>query len=182
MGRAPAAAGQDVSERLLAAAKSELAHSSHIDMSARKIAAVAGVHPNMLRYYFGSLEGLLAALVDQTVEDANSRLTEVERSIAGHSNPTAAIVQAITRAYHPEESIASIMLIEALRPGSRFMMLYEHKQRWRLFKRMERIIRRLHRLWCISQRSEQLLRDLQPAEPGCGAAGDRAAGTGGRDE
>lgn len=94
----------------------------------------------MIRYYFGSLDKLLASLVDEVVEVADHELTLVERSLAILPDPTRAIIQALTRAYYPNIQISRIMLIESLRPQSKFMATYNDRHRWRLFARLRDIV------------------------------------------
>lgn len=142
-GRPPNATSKDIAGHLVRTVKDSLKDNSHIDLSVRQIAKDAGVHPNMVRYYFGSIDNLLASIVDETVEAADHQLSIVERSLSELDNPTRAIVQALTHAYYPDPRLSSIMLIESLRPQSKFMEHYHHRHRWRLFARLQTIVRSL---------------------------------------
>lgn len=135
----------DVPRALLTALEQALRTNSHLTLTTRDIAARAGVHHNMIRYYFGGLEGMYVTLIDRVIEAAHRELTEAEAAILDHPDPTRLIVRAMTDIYYarPADRIGSILLIEAQRPESTFLGGFSGRQRWRLFRRLERMMRKL---------------------------------------
>lgn len=142
-GRPGQDARRDVAADLLEALEISLRTRSHLDISAEEIARKAQTYPNMIRYYYGSKDGLLAAAIDRLVSRADRRLQHLERHILHEADPTQQLVRAMSEPYYSSPHITGIMLIESYRPGSSLMGMYSGRKAWRVFFRVERLIRRL---------------------------------------
>jgi AcrR family transcriptional regulator len=78
-----------IPEELVRSLRHVLAHKPAHEITVREIAAVAGTSPEMVRYYFNGKDGLITALLDESLMRVQSRLDELKRSVgeatAGHS-------------------------------------------------------------------------------------------------
>lgn len=142
-GRPGRKARRDVAADLLRALETSLRTRSHLDISAEEIARQANAYPNMIRYYYGSKDGLLAAAIDRLVGRADEMLRQLERGILREADPTRGLVRAMIIPYYASPHVTGIMLIESYRPGSPLMGMYSGRGAWRVFFRVERLIRRL---------------------------------------
>lgn len=79
----------DVPDGLLRALSKALEHKPANEITVREIAASAGTSPEMVRYYFNSKDGLIAALLDTSFARVRSSLTGLKLCLAkagsGHS-------------------------------------------------------------------------------------------------
>ena len=138
-GRPPHSADRQLSDQLLRAAEVGLSSKSHLDLTTREIATIAGTHPHMIHYYFNSKDGLLSALTDLIVDDVNKRLSRVERELDREPAPVQRIVRELVEAFYPHAAAASVMLIEAQRSDSAIRHAYATRNSSRIFLRINRL-------------------------------------------
>ncbi|HKT74648.1 MAG TPA: hypothetical protein VJQ47_17320 [Steroidobacteraceae bacterium] len=145
-GRPRASANRRLPQSLLVAAEVGLAAKSHLDLTTRDIAAIAGTHSNMIDYYFKGKAGLLTAVIDGIARDLDARLHRLAGEIAGEPNPTERIIRELVEAYYPHASAASVLFIEAWRADSPIKTAFETRHAASLFLRISRLIRILIKL------------------------------------
>jgi len=76
-GRPPAEPSRDVRADLLAAAQAVFVEHGFHAASLRRIAALAGVNPAMIHYYFGNKKGLYRAMLKAELEPVVDQLAEL---------------------------------------------------------------------------------------------------------
>ena len=79
-GRPPSERGANVREALLAAARESIVELGFAGASTKHIAALAGVNPAMISYYFGSKAELGEAAFRDTIEPVRERFDALARS------------------------------------------------------------------------------------------------------
>lgn len=81
--RGPSASLPKTARRILDASKSLLQEKGYGGLTFDAIAAESGSNKSMIRYYFGSKDGLVAALVDDLTHDATIGLLDMARTAQG---------------------------------------------------------------------------------------------------
>lgn len=93
----------DVPETLIRALEELLAHRPADALTLRDIAAAAGTSPEMVRYYFNGKEGLIAALLDQSLVRVRDRLDAMTAQLAiAEQGHTRHIVDSLSEIYLQE--------------------------------------------------------------------------------
>lgn len=103
---------------ILDAARSLLVERGYRGLTFDAIAAESGSNKSMIRYYFGSKDGLIAALVDDLTHDSAVELLEIAKKAQGAEDALTAHLQA-TRKLMEDPSFKSLFDIvpEAMRRG-----------------------------------------------------------------
>ena len=101
----------DVVDKLLAAAELQLERVGLAQITERTIAAEAGVNHAMIHYYFGGMDGLLAAVLEQ----AYSQITAVYRRLSADTSwfqhkPTNHLIKNLVEAYYAKPWLARILI------------------------------------------------------------------------
>ena len=101
----------EVGVKLLAAAELLLERVGLAHVTERTIAAEAGVNHAMIHYYFGSMDGLLAAVLDQ----AYAHISSVYRQLSAdtgwfHQQPTHHLIRKLVEAYYAKPWLARILV------------------------------------------------------------------------
>lgn len=142
-GRPPGSEDRNLSKSLLIAAEAKLHDKSHLDLTTREIAEMAGTHAGMVNYYFHGKEGLLFAMLDDIAKDADRHLDSIENSIENDDeDPTERIVRGLMEAYYRQASVYSVFFIELFRAAAPIREFYSRRREF-IFIRLEKIIRRL---------------------------------------
>ncbi|MFY9329447.1 MAG: TetR/AcrR family transcriptional regulator [Georgfuchsia sp.] len=128
-GRPAASKKRNLSDMLLSAAeKCWHEKKSHLDVTSREIAELAGTHSGMVNYYFGSRDGIFSALLEAQIARSAKCLKQIEAAIeAGNGDPTEILVRGLFDAYYPSDTPSerqSILLVEILRQGSPIREVY----------------------------------------------------------
>ncbi|WP_340313431.1 TetR/AcrR family transcriptional regulator [Rhizorhabdus argentea] len=128
---------------MIDAALAALTRKSHVDMTLGEIAKIAGTQPSMIRYYFGNMDGLLTAVSDHLTRHTEERLAEAEKELDPEKGAAEPIVRALVGIYYnlPFAAARSIMVIEALRPGSSLIGNFRSRTAKKIVVRMIRMIR-----------------------------------------
>lgn len=108
-----------VADNLVAAADRLLRESSYIDLSERQIADAAGVDVAMIRYYFGSKEGLLVELLSREVEASSQRLQVLDTMDIHVPGVTRRIFALLAELYYSKPWVMGVMIAENTRKTSR---------------------------------------------------------------
>lgn len=110
----------DVPEELIRALREALAHKPAAEITLREIAASAGTSPEMVRYYFNGKDGLIAAMLDDSLARVQQRLTrlkvELTQAQSGHSR---IIVASLWALYLGEREAGKLFNSEFVRMRSR---------------------------------------------------------------
>lgn len=89
----------DVPDELIRALQDVLSRKPAEEITLREIAARAGTSPEMVRYYFNGKNGLIAALLDESLARVQSRLDRLKEDLAqaktGHSQLIVACLAAL---------------------------------------------------------------------------------------
>lgn len=107
-----------VTEQLLEAAERLLKDCSHIELSERRIAAEAGVDEAMIRYYFGSKDGLLLDLTLRHCDEIEEQIAALDGYGSATPAVTQRIINALIEAYFSKPWIIRIMVLETTRKDS----------------------------------------------------------------
>jgi len=75
-----------VPDELVRALHQVLATKPAHEITVREIAALAGSSPEMVRYYFNGKDGLITALLDQSLTRVQARLTELKQGVSSASS------------------------------------------------------------------------------------------------
>jgi AcrR family transcriptional regulator len=145
-GRPNGRARRDLPRVLMHAAESSLHGKSHLDLTSRDIAMVAGTHAGMVNYYFNSKDCLLAALVENARDITNRRLKKIEEDLDnGIGDATETLVRGLLESYHPHSAISSIIFIEIFRPDSPIAQSYRDysKRNESVFVRLNGLLQKL---------------------------------------
>ena len=102
-GRPRAAPGRDVRGDLLAAARRLFLRYGYRAVSARQVALAAGTTPAMVQYYFGSKQGLYAAMLQDAVAPLLQRVEAMLMAPSAEVPDLPALLEAYMRtvAAHP---------------------------------------------------------------------------------
>ncbi len=114
--RGPSADLPPTARGILDAARSLLEERGYRGLTFDAIAAESGSNKSMIRYYFGSKDGLIAALVDDLTHDSAVELLEIAKRAHGVEDALTAHLQA-TRKLMEDPSFKNLfdVLPEALR-------------------------------------------------------------------
>lgn len=142
-GRPSGGAGTPIYDNLLHALRECLQERTHTEITVKEVAARAGTSPEMVRYYFGSKDGLVTALLHQASERTIKVLDTLEAEIlTREGNPTRHIFAALLDIYLNERHTARISISEFQKSKSVIHDAF-------LKDRAEVIISRIHR--CIAK-------------------------------
>ena len=114
--RGPSDSLPPTARRILDTARSLLGERGYAGLTFDAIAAASGSNKSMIRYYFGSKDGLVAALVDDLTHDATAEFLRIARVSQGTEDVVAAHLAA-TRRLLADPSFVELfdVLPEALR-------------------------------------------------------------------
>jgi AcrR family transcriptional regulator len=139
-GRPRGGARSHVHDDLLNALRACLDDKLHSEITLKEVAERAGTSQEMVRYYFGSKDGLVSALVRQTSDRFADRLGELERDIlALGGNPTRHLIATLNELYLSERKVARI-------PASEFQKAKSVLRDELLNERAELVISHIHRI------------------------------------
>lgn len=115
-GRPVSAADSQSRARLIDAARQQFSLHGYSATTTRDIAAVAGVNPAMIRYYFGSKAGLFETVLRETIAPLFNEL----KTLAALDMPTTLV--AFVRQYHslmaPHPELPKLIFLALHNPGS----------------------------------------------------------------
>ena len=120
-------AKRQVVQRLLEATELLLQEHSHVDLTERKIAAVAETNEAMIHYYFGDKDGLLFAAIVRYYDDVSDRLQALELIDPASKLVTRDIFKIMIGAYCLKPWIARIAISEFARGHSSIKEAYMKK-------------------------------------------------------
>lgn len=110
----------DIPDELIRALREVLAHKPPDAVTLREIAASAGTSPEMVRYYFNGKDGLIAALLDESLARVRARLAAMSTTLAeaehGHSR---IIVESLWSLYFDEREAGKLFNSEFVRTRAR---------------------------------------------------------------
>jgi AcrR family transcriptional regulator len=140
-GRPSAQASREVCQALLDAAEQRLQDKPFRDISVREIAALAGVNPAMINYYFNSKEGLFVALVEFLFTEWERRIDTIIRDIPGLSHsPTGALVELVDSVFFRHAPILMLLTRELAQERSGIQTAYREKLATRITASIRRFI------------------------------------------
>lgn len=141
-GRPVASLARNVPDAILKATKECLCERSHIDLTLRDVAQRAGTSQEMINYYFGGRDGLLAKLSADMSDEIASGLAAIDASAFGDSlDFTTAIVRALLMPMGSGSNLAAIIVIETARPMSSVREHYVSDGKSRTCRRLEALVR-----------------------------------------
>lgn len=112
-GRPAGVAGSPIHDALLNAFRDCLTERMHTEITVKQVAERAGTSPEMVRYYFGSKDGLITALLHQGWERTTKLLGAlVDELLTREGNPTRHIFAALVDLYLHERHTARISILE----------------------------------------------------------------------
>lgn len=118
-GRPKGGSSSDVHDALLAAFGQCLLERAHSEITIKEVADRAGTSQEMVRYYFGGKDGLIAAFVRERSESFMARLLELERGIMQMpGNPTRNLMATLVDLYVGERVVYRISTSEFLKTRS----------------------------------------------------------------
>jgi TetR/AcrR family transcriptional regulator len=101
----------EVAVKLLAAAELQLEKTGLAHVTERTIAAEAGVNHAMIHYYFGGMDGLLAAVLDHAYADITSVYHQLSANTEWfHHQATRHLIKKLIEAYYAKPWLARIMV------------------------------------------------------------------------
>ncbi|MCW1385027.1 TetR/AcrR family transcriptional regulator [Novosphingobium sp. KCTC 2891] len=133
----------DIPDELLRALRVLLEERTHGEITLKDVAERAGTSQEMVRYYFGSKDGLITAMLRQTASRITEVLAGLERDIvsgivqARGDNPTRLVITTLIDIYMSERAATRVALIEFEKSHS--LIRDEH-----LSKRSGLIVSKLH--------------------------------------
>ncbi len=129
-----------VHDDLINALRACLDDKLHSEITLKEVAERAGTSQEMIRYYFGSKDGLVSALVRQTSDRFADRLGALERDILTlGGNPTRHLIATLNDLYLSERKVARI-------PASEFQKAKSVLRDELLNERAELVISHIHRI------------------------------------
>lgn len=129
-----------VSDELLRALGELLSRKSPPEITLKEVAEIAGTSQEMVRYYFENKEGLLTALVRQSIACVGTALASLEQELAMEvANPTDRIVRCLTYIYLSQRAATKIYWYEHARTRSASRKTY-------LSGRSNMIVEKLHEI------------------------------------
>lgn len=112
-GRPTGVAASPIHDALLLAFRECLKERTHNEITVKEVAQRAGTSPEMVRYYFGSKDGLVTALLHQASERTTRLLeTLVDEILTQEGNPTRRIFATLFTIYLNERHTARISISE----------------------------------------------------------------------
>lgn len=119
-GRPRAVPGRDVRRDLLAAARTLFLRFGYRAVSARQVAAEAGTHPAMVQYYFGSKQGLYAAMLQEAIAPLRARVETMLRAPDAETPDLPALLEAYMRTVAAHPWVPGLLVRDVLAPGGEF--------------------------------------------------------------
>ena len=119
-GRPRAAPGRDVRGDLLAAARRLFLRYGYRAVSARQVALAAGTNPAMVQYYFGSKQGLYAAMLQDAVAPLLQRVEAMLMAPSAEVPDLPALLEAYMRTVAAHPWVPGLLLRDVLAPGGEF--------------------------------------------------------------
>jgi len=112
-GRPRARDARQLPMALLAAAAAGLQRKSLAELTAREIAAEAGTTQAMIQYYFGGKDGLVSALIRDTLQEIAASFDTIVEAIARDGrSPTRRLVETMFRHYCAHLPLYRVLLEE----------------------------------------------------------------------
>lgn len=119
-GRPRAAPDRDVRSDLLGAARRLFLRYGYRAVSARQVAAEAGTNPAMVQYYFGSKQGLYAAMLQDATAPLQERVEAMLTAPEGEAPDLPALLDAYMRTVAAHPWVPGLLLRDVLAPGGEF--------------------------------------------------------------
>ncbi len=119
-GRPRAAPDRDVRGDLLGAARRLFLRYGYRAVSARQVAAEAGTNPAMVQYYFGSKQGLYAAMLQDAVAPLQARVEAMLTAPEAEAPDLPALLDAYMRTVAAHPWVPGLLLRDVLAPGGEF--------------------------------------------------------------
>jgi TetR/AcrR family transcriptional regulator len=119
-GRPRAVPGRDVRRDLLAAARTMFLRYGYRAVSARQVAAEAGTHPAMVQYYFGSKQGLYAAMLQEAIAPLRARVETMLMAPDAEAPDLPALLEAYMRTVAAHPWVPGLLVRDVLAPGGEF--------------------------------------------------------------
>jgi len=119
-GRPPAGPERDVRGELLAAARELFLRYGYRSVSARQVAAAAGVNPAMIQYYFGSKQGLYAAMLHEAVGPLVARIEAMLAEPADGAASLPALLDAYMHTVKSNPWVPGLLMRDVLAPDGNF--------------------------------------------------------------
>jgi AcrR family transcriptional regulator len=112
-GRPRADVATDVPDRLIRALREALGEKSHHELTLKEIAARADTSQEMIRYYFGSKDGLITAMMLQSSKRIEETLSDLKARLrARPQGATLQIVTTLVRLYMAEMPSTRVSQLE----------------------------------------------------------------------
>lgn len=119
-GRPRAAPGRDVRAQLLEAARNLFLSYGYRAVSARQVAARAGVNPAMVHYYFGSKQGLYAAMLQEVIAPVAARVDAMLQAPQEEAPDLPGLLEAYMRTVAAHPWVPGLLVRDVLAPGGEF--------------------------------------------------------------
>jgi AcrR family transcriptional regulator len=105
---------------LLGAARELFLRYGYREVSARQVADAAGVNPAMVQYYFGSKQGLYAAMLAEAVAPLASRIESMVAGPSGDELDLGGLLEAYMRTVAAHPWVPGLLMREVLAPDGAF--------------------------------------------------------------
>jgi len=119
-GRPAAREDHDVKAALLAAARELFLRYGYREVSARQVADAAGVNPAMVQYYFGSKQGLYAAMLAEAVAPLAARIESMVAGPSAEEPDLGGLLEAYMRTVAAHPWVPGLLMREVLAPDGAF--------------------------------------------------------------
>lgn len=119
-GRPRAAPGRDLRADLLGAARRLFLRYGYRAVSARQVAAEADANPAMVQYYFGSKQGLYAAMLQEAAAPLAARIEAMLTAPDAETPDLPALLEAYMRTVAAHPWLPGLLVRDVLAPGGEF--------------------------------------------------------------
>lgn len=147
----------DVPEELIRALRETLAQKPAHEITVREIAASAGTSPEMVRYYFNGKDGLISALLDESLQRVQARLRKLQADVAAARDGHTHLIVACLCALYLEERESGKLF------NSEFARARPFRDTTERIRRSDTIVEVLHRLLCELVQRGTYRSSLDPA-------------------
>lgn len=151
-GRPRGGSRANVHDDLIRAMRDCLEERAHTEITLKEVAERADASQEMVRYYFGSKNGLLIAVLRETSSRFVEALEALEATICeGDGNPTRRLIAALMELYFKERHISRIPTLEFQRSHSVIREEFLNDRSEVVVASIHRIIKRLIRAGIYTQ-------------------------------
>lgn len=126
-GRPSSHTDRHVIQDLMSAADTVLKSKTVKETTTREIAATAGTNEAMINYYFGSKEGLMIALLDETLKRHPNRHPEDIAASCIEQSSIRPLVEELASFYDAQPSLVRMVLSEVISGSSKIKFLFDRK-------------------------------------------------------